>query len=429
MVKDRNNTPPSSGKISFQKTSKVTVEETTEKISTIEKMSKNSSIDQASSMKDTLREKKEIPVVRKSVISGDNPAKIIEQIDIKASEAKHKGDIVGGLKKPPGNQLPDMNLYRGPRILVPIDLQAFVVPKPNWGIGFDPHLSGSKVKPKSSMLTKDSDDSDSLIRANLKSIQQENDQGRTGFGLPPAFDYEQSGKSATHLSPGIHLFWAMPDSLMRGNGTNQEEDPEYFDPDALIPGDPEGLTYGQAVDLSREYTEPETTTDLSNGFEFSQLPDRWIIVRQHKPVDSKSSDEARVSKCWVLESDKKESYELHSWSASERNIVNEDMTAIGPSPGDIFWTVTYDNAKDRFTFHDLPEDHLSGPFDYIVMGWYSDRTNDPLWVSENTAESVWEETVADLGWEIVGTYDDDFDFPLLTKMVHPDFRKMEKGGD
>ena len=107
-----------------------------------------------------------------------------------------------------------------------------------------------------------------------------------------------------------------------------------------------------------------------------------------------------------------------TWSAPERTSTTDEMTAVGPSPGDIYWNVTYDNARNRFTFHDVPEDDLSGPFDYIVIGWYSEKTRDPLWVEENTAESDWHEIVKDLGWEIHGLVDEDPSlFPHIKSVI------------
>ena len=370
-----------------------------------EKMSENSS--KSETMKiaySTNVKEKESPSIRKSIVSTDNPKQVIDQSTIKASD-QYGLEGLSGMKRPQTPPNYDSNLYRGPRVFVPIDLQAFVVPTTSSGKFPESPLSGSKIKDESSVSDKKS--SSEQVRVDLTSVQQEND-GRTGFGLPPAFDQEQPGKAGDTLETGIHLFWAMPDSLMRGDFSEEESGEEYFDPDALIPGDPDGLKYGEAVDISKEFSEDDGVTNLTDKFDFPQLPDRWLIVRNHQ--DSR--------KGWILESDKGVSSDLLTWSAPERNSITDEMTAVGPSPGDIYWNVTYDNARSRFTFHDMPEDGLSGPFDYIVIGWYSEKTNDPLWVEESTAESAWHEIVKDLDWEIHGLVDEDPSiFPLIKSVI------------
>ena len=370
-----------------------------------EKMSENSS--KSETMKiaySTNVREKESPSIRKSIVSTDNPKQVIDQSTIKASD-QYGLEGLSGMKRPQTPPNYDSNLYRGPRVFVPIDLQAFVVPTTSSGKFPESPLSGSKIKDESSVSDKKS--SSEQVRVDLTSVQQEND-GRTGFGLPPAFDQEQPGKAGDTLETGIHLFWAMPDSLMRGDFSEEESGEEYFDPDALIPGDSDGLKYGEAVDISKEFSEDDGVTNLTDKFDFPQLPDRWLIVRNHQ--DSR--------KGWILESDKGVSSDLLTWSAPERNSITDEMTAVGPSPGDIYWNVTYDNARSRFTFHDMPEDGLSGPFDYIVIGWYSEKTNDPLWVEESTAESAWHEIVKDLDWEIHGLVDEDPSiFPLIKSVI------------
>tara|TARA_X000001036_G_scaffold438862_1_gene487906 strand:+ start:3488 stop:4753 length:1266 start_codon:yes stop_codon:yes gene_type:complete len=369
-----------------------------------EKMSEKSSHSETVKLEQSKRvREKESSSIRKSIVSTDNPKKVIDQSNLQSSD-QYGLEGLSGMEKTQTPQNFDGNLYRGPRVFVPIDLQAFVVPPTSSGKFQESPLSGSKIKDKPSVSENKS--SPEQIRVDLTSIQQEHD-GRTGFGLPPAFDQEQSGKAGVTLETGIHLFWAMPDSLMRGDFSEEESGEEYFDPEASIPGDPDGLKYGEAVDISKEFSEDDGVTNLSDKFDFAQLPDRWVIVRQHRDSESVPGYLPRISKCWVLESDTGVSSDLSSWSAPGRTSVSDEMTAIGPSPGDIYWTVTYDNAKNRFTFHDIPEDGLSGPFDYIVMGWYSEMIRDPLWVEESTAESDWHETVKDLGWEIHGLVDED----------------------
>ena len=233
---------------------------------------------------------KESPSIRKSIVSTDNPKQVIDQSTIKASD-QYGLEGLSGMKRPQTPPNYDSNLYRGPRVFVPIDLQAFVVPTTSSGKFPESPLSGSKIKDESSESNKKSSSEQVRVRSNT-SVQQEND-GRTGFGLPPAFD-GTAWKSRRYSEAGIHLFWAMPDSLMRGDFSEEESGEEYFDPDALIPGDPDGLKYGEAVDISKEFSEDDGVTNLTDKFDFPQLPDRWLVVRNHQSS----------RKGWILESDK-----------------------------------------------------------------------------------------------------------------------------
>ena len=168
-----------------------------------EKMSENSS--KSETMKiaySTNVREKESPSIRKSIVSTDNPKQVIDQSTIKASD-QFGLEGLSGMKKPPTPPNFDSNLYRGPRVFVPIDLQAFVVPTTSSGKFPESPLSGSKIKDESSVSDKKS--TAEQVRVDLTSVQQEND-GRTGFGLPPAFDQEQPGKAGDTLETGIHLF-------------------------------------------------------------------------------------------------------------------------------------------------------------------------------------------------------------------------------
>ena len=75
------------------------------------------------------------------------------------------------------------------------------------------------------------------------------------YGLPPAFDQEDNPSSS--LEPGIHLFWALPDALMRGQREVSRETDEYLQLDDEIPteitGSRTGISYGDAIRESLEF--------------------------------------------------------------------------------------------------------------------------------------------------------------------------------
>ena len=294
----------------------------------------------------------------------------------------------------------DPNLHTGPRILVPVDVQAYVVPRQSSGTSTKKSKSVSEfLSPIDEKYVKST--SSTNPRADLHVTEKSHATRDDVYGLPPAFDQEDNPSSS--LEPGIHLFWALPDALMRGQEREvSRETDDYLQLDDEIPteiaGSRTGISYGDAIRESLEFEVEDESMDLSD-FEFPQLPDRWLIVRQWK-----SDDGTMLTKKWVLESDSGESSPLETWSSPGKSDFSSQMTAVGPGSGDIFWSVTYDSARNRFTFHDIPEDRVNGPFDYLVAGWYSDENKDPLWMPMNTAETEWQ------------SY---FEDELLWKLPHP----------
>jgi len=292
----------------------------------------------------------------------------------------------------------DPNLHKGPRILVPVDVQAFVVPEKS------SPLSSAKSKSKNPSPMWSAPLSDKLIkpsnylRADLHVTEKENGDNGAIYGLPDSFDQETN--PASSLEPGVHLFWSLPDALMRGEEKEESrETDEYMGLDEEIPSDiagsRAGISYGEAIEESLEFEDEDDAMNLSD-FNFPQLPDRWLIVRQWKHTRGMT-----MTKKWVLESDTGESETLDTWTSPGKSTSMPELTAVGPGVGDIYWTVTYDSARNRFTFHDIPEEQVNGPFDYLVSGWYSDETRDPLWMPMSTPETEWMSRFEDeLRWKL-----------------------------
>ena len=189
------------------------------------------------------------------------------------------------------------------------------------------------------------------------------------LGGPAGVDEQVAPFSTPVARPsGVHLHWAMPDGLLRGEMTD--------DPDAPIPMRP--------------------------------LPDRWLVVRMTGPVDARSLDLA----AWVIEAERGKVWSLEDYpdgpSEGDGDEVkpNELDGIIGGSPN---WTAVYDATRNRFAFHDP----LTGVdarrvttrlASYVVIGWWSVRANDPLassyWpfaVSRRLAEFGWTASTAPLG--------------------------------
>ena len=103
---------------------------------------------------------------------------------------------------------------------------------------------------------------------------------------------------------------------------------------------------------------------------------------------------------------------LASFSSSSRNSKIPEMTAIGPNDGDFYWSATYDNFRraDLLSMIYFFGNTDVGPFDYFVCGWYSDSTNDPVYMKATAAEEAWFKRIReDLQWNVNRDYvDKDF---------------------
>jgi len=159
---------------------------------------------------------------------------------------------------------------------------------------------------------------------------------------------------------GVHLHWALPDGLLRGEMQD--------DPDAPVP--------------------------------MRALPDRWLVVRMTGPVNARRLDLA----AWVIESDRGRVWTLETYPDGPAEGDGDELEpgeldgVIGGSPN---WTAVYDATRNRFAFHDpltgVDANRVTTKLaSYVVIGWWSVRANDPL------ATSYWPLAVsrrlADFGW-------------------------------
>ncbi len=59
-----------------------------------------------------------------------------------------------------------------------------------------------------------------------------------------------------------------------------------------------------------------------------------------------------------------------------QDSVNNPLTVLGT--GDVAWAAYYDNCVNRLAFYDSLSDISEGPISYLVCGWYSNPSQDPL---------------------------------------------------
>jgi hypothetical protein len=141
---------------------------------------------------------------------------------------------------------------------------------------------------------------------------------------------------------GIHLHWAMPDGLLRG----------------------------------------EMVDDPAQPIKMHPLPDRWLITRTTGQRGARIVD----VKSWVIEADSGKVFDLENYPGDpvatlKHEVQPKDLTGIiGGSPN---WTTSYDAALNRFAFHDPLDDLDAGRVltkqaSYSVIGWWSEPALDPL---------------------------------------------------
>jgi len=200
----------------------------------------------------------------------------------------------------------DRLLHRRKRICVPVDVQAFVVP----AAGGEPTVA---------------------VRGDR------ND--------PAPFT------AGASLAGGVHLHWALPDALLRGEPTT---------PDAN----------GRSEELA-----------------LTPLPDRWVVLRLLRPRGGRRS----LVRGWVIDARLKAVAPLDTFAGTFAATPAADQlerldAGIG---GSLLWTASYSASAGRFGFHDpltdVPPPTALAPAGlhdasaaYVVAGWWSSLAADPL---------------------------------------------------
>jgi hypothetical protein len=238
----------------------------------------------------------------------------------------------------------DHDLLRDMRLLVPVDVQALVV------------LPGTdEPMLRLPML---------LAGAGVADPQD---------GMPPPF------ADGTPREPGVHLHWAMPDALLRGQMTQQDD-------------------------------------GAANRLGLPQLPDRWVVLRILLP---NGTQQPSVSG-WVLEADRAVAVPLEQWSegsaASQAAVpagqLLQPEQLTGSVGGAVTWSAVYDAVGNRFAFHD-PLDDLAAAAPngvdrdagaYLVAGWWSKPAADPL-DSARSSDSL-HELLDQLRWRLLADFGD-----------------------
>ena len=303
------------------------------------------------------------------------------------------------------------HLERRRHLLVPIDVQALVVP----------HTTPVKIEPnKEQMKTLMQYDKRAPLKTHFIHREGDEDNDESDWRLHDAFTYTPNTPSTGGLEPGIHLFWKPPRSLLEGQLIENEDvmnEFEYKQTDGNVPPEyvsteekfQHPISFEDAIRNRVEFTtEPTDVKPLNETLKFPHLPDLWVIIRKKKfsglTAPGKPNRALRnepLVKAWVIDSVTLEVSSLNNFTPSKRNPLVPEMTAIGPETGDMHWTATYDNARGRFGFHDQLPDDTTATFDYMVCGWFTEESSDPAYMEAHASEEVWFSKMRDdLRWDV-----------------------------
>ncbi len=179
-------------------------------------------------------------------------------------------------------------------------------------------------------------------------------------GLEPDRKVQPPFSAPRSRPQGVHLHWALPDGLLRGEMQDDEDAP----------------------------------------IAMRSLPNRWLVVRMTGRRGARRLD----TRSWVIESENGRVFDLASYpdgtaSGDGEQIAADELDGIvGGSPN---WTASYDATLNRFAFHDslsgLNTSQLSnGIATYVVIGWWSERAPDPLFGVYSSYSAS--KRIANLGW-------------------------------
>lgn len=229
----------------------------------------------------------------------------------------------------------DRKLSRKKRILVPIDVQAYVVP-----------AQGGEATVAVGAVKED----------------------------PAPFD------TGTVRPSGVHLHWALPDALLRG-----END------------------------------------EATKSLRMDPLPDRWVVIRTLLPEGARTA----YASGWVVDAVHGVVVPLTSYAGTIDQAAIDAATAPvlspldGSSRGTLLWSATYEGAANRFALHDpltdledleqlAPQGFHRGRAVYTVAGWWTDAGQDPL--AGTFGSTSLDRRLAQLGWYVTGDGEDELEY-------------------
>ncbi|AFE07205.1 hypothetical protein COCOR_06896 [Corallococcus coralloides DSM 2259] len=233
--------------------------------------------------------------------------------------------------------------WPGPRLLVPITLDALVIGIPN--------------------------------------------QNQTWVDLSVNYGQLQRGGSTSSqpftagnpLPTGVHLMWTLPWGLRQGQTTDSG--------DVDFPLVPNRWAVLRSY-VARPGATPQLTAWVLQSDFLGPSPQGTNVYPD--PTDS--------SKVKFIGS----RYDFSSWR--DPGTPQPFLQSIGP--GDIAYAAAYANLGNVFGFHDALSDQAPGTYSYRVCGWYSPTSGDPLLAATQDSPmgwstgSEWQGLMTALGWQV-----------------------------
>jgi hypothetical protein len=130
---------------------------------------------------------------------------------------------------------------------------------------------------------------------------------------------------------------------------------------------------------------------------FPAIPDRWLVLRISPGV----TPLRRAVTGWVLEAGTEPPVVTDLANFSEPGPatgMQNPLTVLGH--GDLTWAGYFDNVQNRLGYYDALTDRDQGPLAYLVCGWYSDPSNDPLGSPDITSVADFNAAMSTLGWQL-----------------------------
>lgn len=135
-----------------------------------------------------------------------------------------------------------------------------------------------------------------------------------------------------------------------------------------------------------------------DGTTFPSIPDRWLVLR----ICPSKIAYRRSIRGWVLMAGDANPVAVDLDTFKETGApaagVKKPLTALGH--GDVAWAAYYDNVVNRLGFYDNLADAPVGPLAYLVCGWYSDPSLDPLGDTTIRSLADFDAKMHELGWSL-----------------------------
>lgn len=231
----------------------------------------------------------------------------------------------------------DAGLARCVRVLVPVQLEALVVPP-------DAAVPSVPVLPQLA------------------------DPATSGGDITAAMPPVPPFSPQANRPPGVYLHWAAPDGVTSA---------QTLTPAPSAPGDDIAASMRPLADRWLVLRVGGGTPRRVRGWVIESERGRRVDLASWTPTASPPDD----------------------GSGRTPHFPAERLTAM--AGGDPAWAAVYDAVEDRFAMYDdlagLDPADVNGPLSYLVCGWWSKDANDPLYVPDLPA---FVDTVARLKWSV-----------------------------